>query len=255
MGPTNEHHLLEVRHIAKSFVESGRAFQVIQDIDFFIRENEFVCIVGPSDAGKSTLLRMIAGLEPPTAGEILYRDELIRELNLNVSLVFQTFALLPWLTVMHNILIGLEARGISRTDAITRAERYVDAVGLDGFEEAYPRELSRGMKQRVGLARALVVEPELLLMDEPFSNLDVLSARNLREEILDLWQDRSLQLNSVLMVTNSIEEAVYMADRVVIISERPGRTIGTVTIPLPRPRRVKDPALAEVADEIYAMIL
>lgn len=247
--------LLRVEHVAKSFEEGGRAYQVIKDIDFDVYEREYVSLLGPSDAGKSTLLRIIIGLERPSDGAVYFRDEPVDGLNRNMALVFQTFALIPWLSTLENIMLGLEARGLPRAEAQRVAERYIDKTGLEGFEEAYPRELSRGMKQRVGLARALALEPELLLMDEPFSNLDVLSARNLQEEILDLWLDGSTPIRSILMVTNSIEEAVYMSDRIVLISERPGRTIGQVRVDLPRPRRLKDRALQEYVDDIYARLL
>lgn len=247
--------LLKVEHVGKSFTESSRTYTVIKDFDFVIYEGEFVCLLGPSDSGKSTLLRIICGIDKPTQGKVLYRGEESTGLNFNLSIVFQNFALIPWLTVLENITIGLDARGVPKKEAARIAERYIDKVGLEGFEEAYPRELSRGMKQRVGLARALTLEPELLLMDEPFANLDVLSARNLQEEILDLWLDKSIPLKSILMVTNSIEEAVYMSDRIIIISERPGRTVGQVKIKLDRPRRMKDKNLQTYVDEIYARIL
>jgi NitT/TauT family transport system ATP-binding protein len=247
--------ILRVEHVAKSFIEGGRTYQVIKDIDFDVYEKEFVSILGPSDAGKSTLLRIIIGLEKPTEGTVYFRGEPVDGLNRNMALVFQSFALIPWLTVLENIMLGLEARGLPKQEAQRIADRYIDKMGLEGFEEAYPRELSRGMKQRVGLARALALEPELLLMDEPFSNLDVLSARNLQEEILDLWLDGSTPLKSILMVTNSIEEAVYMSDRVILVSERPGRTEGQLRIPLPRPRRLKDKELQSYVDEIYARLL
>jgi NitT/TauT family transport system ATP-binding protein len=247
--------LLEVKHVGKSFLEDGKEFHVIKDINFDVFENEFVSLVGPTDAGKSTLLRIIAGIDKPTKGKVIYRGEEVSGPNPNTALVFQTFALLPWLTVLQNICLGLEAKGIPKKEAIRVAEKYIDKMGLEGFEEAYPRELSRGMKQRVGLARALAMEPELLLMDEPFANLDILSAQNLREEIIDLWQDKSLPLKSILMVTHSIEEAVYLSDRVIIISEGPGKTIKEVKIPLKRPRKRKDKGLSKLADEIYSIIM
>lgn len=247
--------ILRAIHVGKSFIEDSKEFQVIKDIDFDLMEGEFVSLVGPSDSGKSTFLRIIAGIDRPTKGKILYKGREVDTLNPNVALVFQTFALIPWLTVLENICLGLEARNIPPDEQIRRAEKYIDKVGLEGFEEAYPRELSRGIKQRVGLARALVLEPEVLLMDEPFSNLDVLSAQNLREEILDLWQDRSLPLKSILMVTNSIEEAVYSSDRVIVISERPGKVIKEVEVNLPRPRKRKDKKLAELVDEIYTVLM
>lgn len=247
--------LLKVENVEKSFIEAGKEYTIIKNMTFAVRENEFVSLLGPSDSGKSTLLRIIAGLERPTGGRVLYHNKEVDGINERVSLVFQNFALLPWLTVLENIILPLEARGIPRKQAVKISEFYIDKIGLEGFEEAYPRELSRGMKQRVGIARALVVQPELLLLDEPFSNLDVLSARNLQEEIIDIWQDESLNLKSILMVTNSIEEAVYMSDRIVLVSERPGRTIGQVRINLPRPRKMKSKELLRYVDEIYSRIL
>jgi NitT/TauT family transport system ATP-binding protein len=171
-----------------------------------------------------------------------------------IAIIFQSFALLPWLTVLDNISLGLEAKNIPREERVKIAGRYIDVVGLDGFEDAYPRELSRGMKQRVGIARALTVEPELLCMDEPFSALDAFTAQNLREELLDLWLDVSLPVKSILMVTHGIEEAVFMADRVIVLSKRPARVLADVKIGLPRPRNMKDEAFAEVTDKIYSLL-
>ncbi|MCX7832483.1 MAG: ABC transporter ATP-binding protein [Actinobacteria bacterium] len=247
--------LLKVEHVEKKFFEGGKEYIVIKDMNFSVYRNEFVSLVGPSDSGKSTLLRIISGLEKPTDGKVYYAGEEVTGHNEKVSIVFQNFALIPWLTVLENIILPLEAKGIPKKEAVRISEFFIDKVGLEGFEEAYPRELSRGMKQRVGIARALAVQPELLLLDEPFSNLDILSARNLQEEILDIWQDQSFNLLSILMVTNSIEEAVYMSDRVILVSEKPGKTIGQVKIPLPRPRKYKSKELLEIVDEVYARIL
>ncbi|MEW6188601.1 MAG: ABC transporter ATP-binding protein [Actinomycetota bacterium] len=247
--------LLEVKNISKSFFEDSKKIAVIEDITFDVLEGEFVCVVGPSGCGKSTLLRMIAGIDKPTTGKILYRGKPIQNAHLRVALVFQSFALLPWLTVMQNVCLGFEARGVPPEQRVKRAEKYIDKVGLEGFEEAYPRELSGGMKQRVGLARALAVEPELLLMDEPFSALDALTAENLREEVLDLWQDKSLPLRGVVMVTHSIEEAVYMGEEVVVISSRPGKVIDNIRIELPRPRDRRDENFNKITDEIYSLIV
>lgn len=247
--------LLKVDHIEKKFTEGGKEHTVIKDFNFSVYDGEFVSLVGPSDSGKSTLLRIIAGLEKPTSGNIYFNGVKVEGYNDRVSLVFQNFALIPWLTVLENIILPLEARGIPKKEAIRLSEFFIDKVGLEGFEEAYPRELSRGIKQRVGIARALVVQPELLLLDEPFSNLDIFSARNLQEELLDLWQDPEFNLKSILMVTNSIEEAVYMSDRVILVSEKPGRTIGQVKVPLPRPRKYKSKELLEIVDQIYAKLI
>jgi len=186
---------------------------------------------------------------------VRYRGEPLLGVNLHTAMVFQSFALLPWLSVRANGELALEARGVGRDDRVKRAETYVDKVGLDGYEAAYPRELSRGMKQRVGLARALAVEPELLLMDEPFSALDALSSANLRDEVLLLWQDESFPGNSVLMVTHIVEEAVAMADRVVVLTSHPARVAADIRIDLERPRSRRDPRFIEVTDQIFSLIV
>lgn len=247
--------LLEVKNIFKRYTDRNRSITVLEDISFSVEKGEFVALVGPSGSGKSTLLRMIAGLDQPTSGEALYRGRPVTEAMDRIAVVFQSFALLPWLTVAENVEIGLEARGVDKETRQQRGSRFIDKVGLDGFEEAYPRELSGGMKQRVGIARALSVEPELLLMDEPFSALDALTAANLREEVLDLWQDETLPLGAVIMVTHGIEEAVFMADRVVVFSTRPGRVKADVKVDLPRPRNMKDEAFSRMTDKIYSLVL
>ena len=250
-----KNYLLEVNHISKWYKEDTKKIEIIKDIDFDVSEREFVCLVGTADCGKSTLLRMIAGIDKPSSGKILYRSNEIKTVNPNAALVFQTFALLPWLNVIKNITLGLEARGVIYKKAVLKAEKYIDLVGLEGFEEAYPRELSRGLKQRVGIARALVIEPELLLMDEPFDILGFLTAENLREEILDSWLNKSLPIKSIVMVTHSIEEAVYLADRIIVISDRPGKVIGEFDVDIKRPRNKKDKKLEKITDEIYSIIL
>ena len=247
--------LLEVKNVCKRYTDRNRSITVLEDISFTVEKGEFVAVVGPSGSGKSTLLRIIAGLDRPTSGEARYRDRPIAEAVDRIAVVFQSFALLPWLTVSENVEIGLEARGVDRVARQKQGSLFIDKVGLDGFEEAYPRELSGGMKQRVGIARALSVEPELLLMDEPFSALDALTAQNLREEVLTLWRDGSLPLGAVIMVTHGIEEAVFMADRVVVMSTRPGRIKADVPVDLPRPRNMKDEAFGRVTDKIYSLVL
>ncbi|MDK2821590.1 MAG: NitT/TauT family transport system ATP-binding protein [Clostridia bacterium] len=246
--------LLDIKNVYKTYSDSNRSLTVIEDISFSIAKGEFVCLVGPSGSGKSTILRMVVGLDKPSQGSIFYRGEQVNGVMDKMAIVFQSFALLPWLTVMGNVVLGLEAKGIPRVEREKIARKYIDKVGLDGFEEAYPRELSRGMKQRVGIARALTVEPELLCMDEPFSGLDAFTAQNLREELLDLWLDTSLPVKSVLMVTHGIEEAVFMADRVIVFSKRPAKIIADVKIELPRPRNMKDEAFAKVTDKIYSLL-
>ncbi|GAF26093.1 ABC-type nitrate/sulfonate/bicarbonate transport system, ATPase component [Moorella thermoacetica Y72] len=246
--------LLEVNHVYKTYTDANRSLTVLDDISFSIAKGEFVCLVGPSGSGKSTLLRMVVGLIQPSRGEIFYRGQQVRGVMDKMAIVFQSFALMPWLTVMGNVALGLEAKGISRPEREALASKYIDKVGLDGFEEAYPRELSGGMKQRVGIARALTMEPELLCMDEPFSALDAFTAQNLREEVLDLWLDVTLPVKSVLMVTHGIEEAVFMADRIIVLSRRPARVLADVRVDLPRPRNMKDEAFARVTDKIYSLL-
>lgn len=245
---------LEVKHVSKTYTDESRSLTVLKDISFEAEEGEFICIIGPSGSGKSTLLRMITGLDRPTGGEIIFKNRKVEGVTEGMAMVFQSFALFPWLTVLDNVTIGLEAKGIVRKERIAMAEKYIDKVGLDGFEEAFPRELSGGMKQRVGIARALTMEPELLCMDEPFSALDAFTAQNLREEVLDLWQDENLPVKTVLMVTHGIEEAVFMADRIIVLSKRPAKVVADVKIELPRPRNMKDRAFSDVADRIYSLI-
>ena len=252
---TSDKPILEIDHVSKSYTENGKASKVIEDISFSIRERDFVCIVGPSGCGKSTLLREIVGLDQPTSGRILFEGQPVRAENPKISMVFQSFALFPWLTVTQNVELGLEAHKIAEADRHAKAKEFIDAVGLSGFDDAYPRELSGGMKQRVGIARALVMEPTLLCMDEPFSALDALTAQNLRDEILELWSTPDLPPSAVLMVTHSIDEAVYLADRIVALSSRPGRVVKVENIDLPRPRNRKEPEFYGWVDEIYSLIV
>jgi len=247
--------VLALRRVAKSFLDRARPTPVLENISLDIPEHEFVCIVGPSGSGKSTLLRIMMGLTPPSSGEVLYRGQRVTSVNLHAAMVFQSFALLPWLTVQANVELGLRARDLPEEDARKRAAFYLDRVGLDGYEEAYPMELSGGMKQRAGLARALAVEPELLFMDEPFAGLDALTSANLREEVLTLWSDHALPVNTVVMVTHIIEEAVLMADRVVVLSSRPGRIAADLQVKLPRPRSKRDEGFDELVDSIFERIV
>src|SRR5215469_16692017 len=200
--------LLDLRNVSKSFTLPKGTLNVLKDISFSIEEGEFVALVGPSGCGKSTLLRIINGIVPLTSGRIQYKGKQVDGINLECALVFQSFALLPWLTVKANVEMGLEARGVPVEEREKRAGVYIDKVGLDGFEEAYPRELSGGMKQRVGFARALAIEPKVLMMDEPFSALDALTAITLREELIDIWQSPNMSVHNIIIVTHIIEEAV-----------------------------------------------
>uniref|UniRef100_A0A7C4TW18 ABC transporter ATP-binding protein n=1 Tax=Caldisericum exile TaxID=693075 RepID=A0A7C4TW18_9BACT len=247
--------LLSVRNVYQVFSLKNKEVVVLENVSFTVEENEFVSLVGPSGCGKSTLLRIIAGLLKPSSGTVLFREEEVKGINPYTSMVFQTFGLLPWLDVTENITLGLEARGVSLKERLKKAFKYIDMVGLEGFEEAYPRELSGGMKQRVGIARALIMEPELLLMDEPFSALDALTAENLRSEIVNLWESKKLSLKSILLVTHNIEEAVYLSDRIIIFSTHPGRVVADERIDLPRPRERDSKEFYKIYDKIYSMIL
>ena len=247
--------MLSLRRVSKSFLDRARPTPVLEGVSLEIPEHEFVCVVGPSGSGKSTLLRIMMGLTAPSSGDVLYRGRRVTEVNLHAAMVFQSFALLPWLTVQANVELGLRARDLSEEDARKRAAFYLDRVGLDGYEEAYPTELSGGMKQRAGIARALAVEPELLFMDEPFAGLDALTSANLREEVLTLWSDHALPVNTVVMVTHIIEEAVLMADRVVVLSPRPGRVVADLPVPLQRPRNKRDEGFDQLVDSIFEKIV
>lgn len=247
--------ILQVSHVSRSYFENGKEFKVLENISFEVRERDFVCIVGPSGCGKSTLLREIVGLDRPTSGQIFFQGQPVKSEDPRISMVFQSFALFPWLTVTQNVELGLEAHKVPPEERKNKARKYIEAVGLAGFENAYPRELSGGMKQRVGLARALAMDPILLCMDEPFSALDALTAQNLRDEILQLWSNPDLPPSAVLMITHSIDEAVYLADRVVVLSSRPGHVVKMEEIDLPRPRNRKEPEFYGWVDEIYSLIV
>jgi NitT/TauT family transport system ATP-binding protein len=247
--------MLALRRVSKSFHDKARPSPVLENITLDIPEHEFVCIVGPSGSGKSTLLRIMMGLMAPSSGEVLYRGQRVTSVNLHAAMVFQSFALLPWLTVQANVELGLKARDLPEEEARKRAAFYLDRVGLDGYEEAYPMELSGGMKQRAGLARALAVEPDVLFMDEPFAGLDALTSANLREEVLTLWSDHALPVNTVVMVTHIIEEAVLMADRVIVLSSHPGKIVADVSIPLERPRNKRDQGFDQLVDSIFEKIV
>jgi len=225
--------VLALRRVSKSFLDRARPTPVLENITLDIPEHEFVCIVGPSGSGKSTLLRIMMGLTPPSSGEVLYRGRRVTEVNLHAAMVFQSFALLPWLTVQANVELGLRARELAEEDAKKRAAFYLDRVGLDGYEEAYPTELSGGMKQRAALARVLAFDPKVLLMDEPFGALDAQTRETMQEELTRLWERTG---KTIVFVTHDIDEAVYLGDRVVVLTARPGRIREEVKIDLPRPR-------------------
>lgn len=250
--------ILELKNVMKEY-NGGRGrktLPILQNVNISINKNEFVSIVGPSGSGKSTLLRIIMGLETPSSGKVLFKGEESPPGKINpfMAMVFQSFGLFPWLTVLENVEFGLESLHISKEQRHEKSIRMIQEVGLDGFEDAYPRELSGGMKQRVGIARALVTDPEILLMDEPFSALDPLTAEALREEILKVWNNKFTTPEVVIMVTHNIEEAVYLSDRVLIMSRRPGTISHEMQINIPRPREKRDKLLYDYVDRITTMI-
>jgi NitT/TauT family transport system ATP-binding protein len=248
--------LISVEGISKRFpLPDGKGeFTVLNDVSLTVRSGEVVALLGRSGSGKSTLLRIMAGLIQPSEGQVLCHEQPLRGPNRHLAMVFQSFALLPWLTVQDNVELGLAARHVPRRERRDRALKAIDIVGLDGFENAYPKELSGGMKQRVGFARAFVLEPEVLFMDEPFSALDVLTAENLRGEIDDLWNAGTFPSKSILIVTHNIEEAVYLADRVVILGANPGRIRGELAITLPRPHDRLHPRFKALVDYVYTVM-
>ncbi len=247
--------LVEVRGVRQSYRKDTTAdLLVLDNVDLTLRPGEIVGLLGRSGSGKSTLLRIVSGLLRPTGGEVRWRGAPLLGPAEGVAMVFQSFALFPWLTVQQNVELGLEAQGVARAEREKRAEDAIDLIGLGGYESAYPKELSGGMRQRVGLARALVVHPDLLLMDEPFSALDVLTAETLRTDLIDLWIEGKLPIQSVLMVTHNIEEAVLMCDRVLVFSSNPGRVASEILVPFPHPRDRLDPAFRQMVDDIYALM-
>lgn len=246
--------LLELKNISQVFGTGDRRFTAVADINLTLHEGDFVALLGPSGCGKSTLLRIITGLQAPSSGEVLYRNQPLEGVNPHASIVFQTFALFPWLSVMDNVSLALEVKGVGEPERTQRAEDLLDRVGLDGFETAYPRELSGGMRQKVGFARAMAVEPELLCLDEPFSALDVLSAESLRGELLELWTEGKIPTKSILMVSHNIEEVVFLADRIVVMEKDPGRIIAEHVIDLPHPRDRKSVAFQSHVDQVYGIL-
>lgn len=247
--------ILEVKNLSKAYpMRKGSFLTVLEDINITVKEGDFLAILGPSGAGKSTLLRILAGLIEPTSGEILYFNKNIYEAKPKISMVFQNFALFPWLTVLENVELGLKALGIIGEKAREKAIKVIDLVGLDGFEDAYPRELSGGMKQRVGIARALAVEPDILFMDEPFSALDILTADNLRSELSRLWVEGKLPIKSVIFVTHNIEEAVFLSDRAIILSHNPATIKAEIYINIPRIRNKNSKDFKFLVDDIYTVL-
>ncbi len=246
--------LLQLEHVFQSYGAGVRRFTAVENVNLNLSVGEFVALLGPSGCGKSTLLRIIAGLQKATQGKVLYRGQQLEGVNPHTSIIFQTFALFPWLTVLENVSLALKAKGVEKHERDKKAEDLLDRVGLDGFESAYPRELSGGMRQKVGFARAMAVEPELLCMDEPFSALDVLSAESLRGELLELWTEGKIPTKAILMVSHNIEEAVFLADRIVVMDKEPGRIIAEHKIDLPHPRNRKSVEFQNHVDQVYAVL-
>src|SRR5450631_1065209 len=247
--------IIRAQQVEKYYAQpSENRIQVISPTDLSIVEGEIVALLGPSGSGKSTLLRMLAGLSKPSAGEVFWHEKPISSVQINVSIVFQSFALFPWLTVLDNVEAPLKARGMGAAERRERSEKILDTVGLDGFQAAFPKELSGGMRQRVGFARALVVEPEVLFMDEPFSALDVLTAENLRSELLELWEKKTMPTRSVFIVTHNIEEAVLLADRIIVLGRNPGHIRTDFHVQLSQPRDRKSGPFTQLVDYIYKVL-
>ena len=247
--------LCEVRDVSHEFsLPNGKKLAVLEHVSLSVQNGEVIALLGPSGCGKSTLLRILAGLIQPTTGEVLTNGHKLAGLNPDVAIVFQSFALLPWMSVAENIMVVLRARGFPASEIRERANTAIKLVGLSGFEEAYPRELSGGMKQRVGIARALSVNPELLFMDEPFSHVDALTAASLRAEVIDIWSAQDRNPSSILMVSHDIKEVVYMCDRIVVLASNPGRVLKIVENKLPRPRDYRVPEFLKLVDQLHEII-
>jgi NitT/TauT family transport system ATP-binding protein len=247
--------IIRAEKVEKYYAQpSQNRIQVISATDLSVLPGEILALLGPSGSGKSTMLRMLSGLSTPTAGQVYWHEKPIADATTSVSIVFQSFALFPWLTVLENVEAPLQARGVDPDERRARSMKMLDTVGLDGFEAAYPKELSGGMKQRVGFARALVVEPEVLFMDEPFSALDVLTAENLRSELLELWANKTMPTKAVFLVTHNIEEAVLLADRIVVLGRNPGHIRTDFRVQLAQPRDRKSEAFTQLVDYIYKVL-
>ncbi|PJD94210.1 MAG: nitrate ABC transporter ATP-binding protein [Legionella sp.] len=247
--------IIAIEHLTKSFKKAAsQELLVLEDVNFKLHEGEIVALLGKSGSGKSTLLRIIAGLIAPSSGSVTYRNTPVTGPVPGIAMVFQSFALMPWLTVLENVELGLEAQGVGREERRHRAIEAIDIIGLDGFESAFPKELSGGMRQRVGFARALVINPDVLLMDEPFSALDVLTAENLKSDLLELWKEKKTNTNGILLVTHNIEEAATLADRIVIFGNDPGYIRAELPVTLPQPRDPESPEFRALVDKIYTLM-
>lgn len=248
--------IIATEHLRKAYKKAAtQDLLVLEDINFKLREGEIVALLGKSGSGKSTFLRLIAGLALPSSGMVTYRGQPVTQPVSGIAMVFQSFALLPWLTVLENVELGLEALGIKREERRHRAIEAIDIIGLDGFESAFPKELSGGMRQRVGFARALVINPDVLLMDEPFSALDVLTAENLKSDLLTLWQEKKTNIKGILLVTHNIEEAAMLADRIVILGSDPGSIRADLPVSLMQPRDSESPEFRNLVDRIYRLMI
>lgn len=254
-GTAVRNSIVALNGIGKAYIQpNGQRISILENINLELQQGQIVALLGPSGSGKSTLMRMIAGLIEPTEGQVFYHNLPLTGLNPGVAIVFQSFALYPWLTVLENVELGLKAKGVAKAWREQKAIEMIDVIGLDGFENAYPKELSGGMRQRVGFARALAVEPELLCMDEPFSALDVLTAENLRIELLDLWLERRIPTKSILIVTHGIEEAVTLADRIIVLGRNPGRIRADFPVTLSHYRDRKSPQFQAIVDQVYKIL-
>jgi len=248
--------VLEVESLTKTFMGEKTRLLVLDNVSFSIGKDEFACLVGPSGCGKSTILRIISGLEETDSGRVLFHGQPIVQPTPKITMVFQFFGLLPWKTASENVDVPLEVLGVEKEQRVRTAHEYLKMVGLESFKDTYPHDLSGGMKQRVGIARALALKPEVLLMDEPFSSLDELTAKSLRNLVLDIWRDPDLPTNTFLMVSHNVEEAVYMADRVIVMSPQPGKVLGEVGVDLPRPRTkyLRDPLYFRLIDKVLELL-
>ncbi|MCL4558918.1 MAG: nitrate/sulfonate/bicarbonate ABC transporter ATP-binding protein [Deltaproteobacteria bacterium] len=252
-GTTNI--IAALSHVTKTIEGTRRTtVTIVEDINLQLKKDRITALLGPSGSGKSTLIKIISGLQKPTSGEVIFNGMPLEAPTSKISIAFQNFALFPWLTVFENVAIVLEAKGADRQEIKDKALKILDTIGLDGFEDAYPKELSGGMKQRVGFARSLIVEPELLCMDEPFSALDILTAENLRREFIELWTDRKLPTKAILLVTHNIEEAVFFADECIILSKNPGRIRANISINLPHKRNTESDEFKMFIDMIYQIL-
>ena len=246
--------LLKLENVYMEYGSGARRFTAVENINLDLKSGEFAALLGPSGCGKSTLLRIVTGLQEASRGRVYYRGEPLVGVNPHSAIVFQSFALFPWLSVLENVSLALKTKGVQEPERSQKAIDLLDRVGLDGFESAYPRELSGGMRQKVGFARAMAVEPELLCLDEPFSALDVLSAESLRGELLELWVGGKIPTKAILMVSHNIEEAVLLADRVIIMDKDPGRVIADLPIDLAHPRQRKSPEFQAIVDMVYGLL-